>query len=62
MIFIERTCYDYFCISIFYIYILKTVFYGMYEIKKNNNKFGGFIIIIISVVVLFLPSYMVYIR
>lgn len=40
----------------------KTVSYGLYEIKTNNNKFGGSFIIIISIVILFLPSYMVYIR
>lgn len=40
----------------------KTVSYGLYEIKTNNNKFGGIIIIIISIVILFLPSYMLYIR
>lgn len=50
-------------VFLFSIFIfLKTVFYGMYEIKNNNNKFGGIIIFIISIVVLFLPSYMVYIR
>lgn len=40
----------------------KTISYGLYEIKTNNNKFGGIIIIIISIVILFLPSYMLYIR
>lgn len=49
-----------FLISVFV--FLKTIFYGIYEIKSNNNKFGGSIIIIISIVVLFLPNYMVYIR
>lgn len=44
------------------IIFFKTVLYGIYEIKTNNNKFGGSIIIIISITVLFLPSYMVYIR
>lgn len=61
--FIERTNIMIIFVFLFSIFIfLKTIFYGMYEIKNNNNKLGGFIIIIISIIVLFLPSYMVYIR
>lgn len=49
-----------FLVSIFIFF--KTISYGIYEIKTNNNKLGGCIIIIISIIILFLPSYMVYIR
>ena len=41
---------------------IKTIYYGIYELKTNKNILGGLIIIIISFVILFLPSYMVYIR
>ena len=52
-----------FILMIFSIFIaLKSFSYALYEIKNNNNKFGGFFVIIISIVILFLPSYMVYIR
>lgn len=40
----------------------KTVSYGLYEIKNNQNIFGGIFVIILATIILFLPTYMVYIR
>lgn len=37
----------YFLILIGLYILLKTVSYGIYEIKNNNNKFGGILVIVI---------------
>ena len=41
---------------------IKTLFYGIYEIKNNSNKPGGITIILISIISLILPNVMIYIR
>ncbi len=41
---------------------IKSVSYAIFEIKTNQNIFGGTCIIILSSVILFLPSYMFLIR
>lgn len=43
------------------IIFIKTLSYGMYELKKEN-KVGGITVIVISIVSLILPNVMVYIR
>lgn len=44
------------------IIFIKTLSYGIFEIKKNSNKLGGFTIIAISVISLILPTIMLYFR
>lgn len=39
---------------------LKTFFYGLYEIKENNNKLGGSFVIFISAVGLIIPILFIY--
>lgn len=41
---------------------LKTLFYGIYEIKNNSNKPGGITIIIVSIISLIFPNIMIYIH
>ncbi len=40
----------------------KTVGYGVYEFKNNNNKFGGTFIFIISIITIIFFNIMVYLR
>lgn len=40
----------------------KTISYGIFEIKKNSNLYGGICLIAISFITLILPSIMVYLR
>lgn len=35
---------------------IKTISYGIYEIKQNNNKSGGFVVIIIAILALVIPN------
>lgn len=48
-----------FILSLFVLY--KTVIYGIFEIKENNNKTAGIFIIVIAVVCIIYPNIMVYI-
>ena len=41
---------------------IKTISYGIYEIKSNENKFGGIFVIIFAVISSILPNLVVYIR
>ena len=51
MIFLQNFIYD-FLFIVFSIFILfKTISYGVYEIKGQKNKVGGFSIIIFSILV-----------
>lgn len=34
---------------------IKTISYGLFEIKENNNKFGGITVIVFSIIALILP-------
>lgn len=43
-----------------FICILKTFFYGFYEIKENENKLGGSFVIFISIVGLIIPIIFIY--
>lgn len=41
---------------------IKTISYGIYEIKKNSNKSGGIAVIALSILSLILPIIMVIYR
>ena len=41
---------------------LKTIGYGFFELKKNNNRIGGIIIIILSFFSLIMPTVITMIR
>lgn len=41
---------------------LKTLYYGIYEFKQNNNKIAGGIIMLLSVVCLIVPNILVHLR
>jgi len=41
---------------------IKTLCYGIYEIKNNSNKPGGITIIIISIISLIFPNIIIYVR
>lgn len=41
---------------------LKTLYYGIYEFKQNNNKISGISIMVIAVVCLIIPSILVNLR
>ena len=41
---------------------IKTLFYGIFEIKNNSNKPGGITIILISIISLIFPIIIIYIR
>lgn len=44
------------------IIFLKTLNYGIFEIKKNSNTIGGITVIILAIISLIFPNIMVYIR
>lgn len=44
------------------IIFIKTISYGVYELKENNNKIGGITVITIATLSLLLPNLVVYIR
>ncbi len=41
---------------------LKTFYYGIYELKQNNNKIAGGTIIFLSFVCLVVPNVFVYLQ
>lgn len=52
-----------FIFIIFTIFILiKTIFYGMYEINTENNKSGGIAVICFSVLVILFTNVIVFFR
>lgn len=44
------------------IIFIKTLSYGIFEIKQNSNKLGGITVIAMSIVSLILPTIMVIVR
>ena len=44
------------------IIFIKTTSYGLYELKENNNKYGGIAVIAIAALSLILPNIVVYFR
>lgn len=46
-------------IIILSIYVfIKTIYFGIYELKEKNNKYSGFIIIFLSFICLIVPTIM----
>lgn len=41
---------------------IKTISYGIYEIKQNKNTFGGIFIIVIATISSILPNVVVYFK
>ncbi len=41
---------------------IKTVSYGIFEIKENKNTFGGIFVIIFAIVSTILPNVIVYLK
>ena len=41
---------------------IKTISYGLYEIKNNNNKFGGIFVIIFAIISSIFPNIIVFIK
>lgn len=41
---------------------IKTVSYGIYEIKENKNTFGGIFVIILAAISTILPNVVVYVK
>lgn len=41
---------------------LKTLSYGIFEIKKNSNTIGGITVIVVAIISLIYPNIMVYMR
>ncbi len=41
---------------------VKTISYGIFEIKKNNNRTGGIVTIVIAIISLVFPNVMVFIN
>lgn len=53
----------YILIGILSIWIfIKTTSYGLYEIKQQQNKFGGTFVIILAIIALVFPTLMVILR
>ena len=47
-------------ITIFILFIV--IFYGIYEINTQNNKFGGVSVIVFSILVVIFANIMVFLR
>lgn len=41
---------------------IKTTSYGIYEIKENNNKFGGCFVIVLGIISAITPNIIVYLK
>lgn len=51
MFILQKFIYDLLFILISLYVLIKTIYYGFYEIKENNNKTGGIVVISFSVIV-----------
>lgn len=51
MFILQKFIYDLLFILISLYVLIKTIYYGLYEIKKNDNKTGGIVVISFSVIV-----------
>lgn len=47
----QNFIYDLLFVLISLYVLIKTIYYGIYEIKQNNNKTGGIVVISFSVIV-----------
>ena len=41
---------------------IKTASYGIFEISKNNNKFGGIFIIVLAIICAITPNIIVFLK
>lgn len=51
MFILQKFIYDLLFIVISLYVLIKTIYYGLYEIKENDNKTGGIVVISFSVIV-----------
>lgn len=51
MFILQKFIYDLLFILISLYVLIKTIYYGIYEIKENDNKTGGITVISFSVIV-----------
>lgn len=51
MFILQKFIYDLLFILISLYVLIKTIYYGIYEIKENDNKTGGIVVISFSVIV-----------
>lgn len=51
MFILQKFIYDLLFILISLYVLIKTIYYGLYEIKENDNKTGGIVVISFSVIV-----------
>ena len=51
MFILQNFIYDLLFILISLYVLIKTIYYGLYEIKENDNKTGGIVVISFSVIV-----------
>ncbi len=51
MFILQKFIYDLLFIVISLYVLIKTIYYGIYEIKENDNKTGGIVVISFSVIV-----------
>ena len=53
----------YVVISLFSIWIfVRTLSYGLYELKEQKNKLGGFIVILLAIISLIVPTMAVFFK
>lgn len=51
MFILQNFIYDLLFVLISLYVLIKTIYYGLYEIKENDNKTGGIVVISFSVIV-----------
>lgn len=51
MFILQKFIYDLLFILISLYVLIKTIYYGLYEIKENDNKTGGIVVISFSIIV-----------
>ena len=51
MFILQKFIYDLLFILISLYVLIKTIYYGLYEIKENDNKTGGIVVISFSFIV-----------
>lgn len=54
--------YHFIFIAVTVFVLLKTISYGLYEIKAQNNKYGGISVIVFSIVVVIFANIISFLR
>ena len=44
------------------LFFIRTISYGIFEINKNNNTFGGIVVLIIALIGLIFPNIVIWIN